>query len=179
MHFFRKKKEPTIFEQDYENTTAQRLPYTLISQSNNSNPSFLSEMNFTFSFSDLICSVCLCLVPIFGIAGLALGFAVLNYLSEYMKNNLSNEQITIAALSPFGIMLLCMAVAFVIWGKSIDRARGWEIDVAERRGPGLFAACQEFVSSSNPCLVQIKERLNSLVEPSLTLEQTENLGNTP
>lgn len=142
-----------------------RRAYRALPQSEDSSTSEAescwSLLNHSFSFSDLVCCVCLGLVGVFGAAGLFLGFAIPFYLIEYMKTLSSEEMALFGLLPPFLGMFICMGLAFCVWGRSIDWARGWEVGVAQRRGEGMLAACQEFVSSSNPCLRQLTARLES------------------
>lgn len=141
----------------FEDVTDQRLAYRPLPQLDDGSTSELdsscwNECYQTFSLSDVVCVVCLGLVGVFGIGGLLLGFAIPIYLTEYMKNLSSEEMALLGLLPPFAGMLMCMALAFCIWGRSID----W----AERRSVrSILDSCQVFFSASNPCLRQATRHL--------------------
>lgn len=179
MRFFpgaavKKSEGLRLFEDEGAISTGDhRLPYVPISQPNNS---FLREINHTFSFSDVVCLLCLCLVPIFGVGGLLLGFAIPIYFSEYIKNDLSEEQMAVAALLPPLLGLFaCMAVAFCIWSKTLDWSIGWERGAVQSHGEGMAAACQKFFSLANPCLARSHQREPALMESSYVFDETEDL----
>lgn len=149
-----------------------RLSYTPLLHSPTPSDTFLNQINDTFTFSDVTCLACLCLVPVFGISGLVLGFALPIYLADYMNENLSNDQILmVSMLPPLLGLFLCMLLGFLVWGKSIEWASNWETGAAQRRGPGLALACQEFLLA-NPCLIEINARVKSLIESNQSGEQS-------
>lgn len=175
MSFFKEEsKAVRLFEADAENELPPDLPYTPLPQSLvTSDNLFLTELNHTFSFSDVTCLACLCLVPVFGISGLVLGFALPFYFADYMQENFSNDQIIMASmLPPLLGLFLCMVLGFLVWGQSIEWASNWETGVAQRRGPGLAPACQAFFLS-NPCLAQIKEQVKLLIESNQSIDTTD------
>lgn len=154
----------------FEDVTDQRLAYRPLPQDEGSvtelDNSCWSECYQTFSFSDVVCVVCLGLVGIFGAAGLFLGFAIVEYLTEYIKTLSSGEMALFSLLPPFGGMLMCMALAFYIWARSID----W----AERHSArSILNSCQVFFSSSNPCLVGVRSNLWSSASSAQLTELVE------
>lgn len=157
-------------ESNLDKVINQPSPNTITLQSNSS---CLSDINSTFSFSDLVCCTSLSLVQIFGMAGLGLGFGISAYFLKYMKDNVNLSDNMIVASLPFIGMFAGMFFGFYLWGKCTDRSMEWEESTAGRRAQGLMAACQYFFSSTYLNLTQSKDAENMLLEPVQPIDDTE------
>ena len=155
MSFF--KEDNTILT-----ITEEPIQNTLIASTHNPNSSCLADIDSAFSFSDLTCCACFCLVPVFGAAGIGLGYAITLLLLELVKQSLDVLDSLAFGAPPFIGMFVFMGLAFCIWGRSVDWAMAWEVATSSHRDRGLMAACKYFISSSCLALTQSTNEENVL-----------------